>query len=109
MRPTDPGRCESTKAISPFFVSATRTMLRRFRSCSRRIKPARRMFVRARDLELREYGLSHEYAAVLFLSYHLGDSATPTEIARQRYRQPHTISRALTIRSFVWRKRTQAE
>ncbi len=50
------------------------------------------LMTRARDRELRRHGISHEYAAVLFLAHHLGRGATPAEIARQRCRRPHTIS-----------------
>jgi DNA-binding MarR family transcriptional regulator len=53
------------------------------------------MMVKARDLDLRRFGISHEYSAVLFLVHHLGRRATPAEIARQRYRRPHTISHVL--------------
>jgi len=53
------------------------------------------LMVKARDQDLRRHGISHEYAAVLFLAHHLGRGATPAEIARQRYRRPHTISRVL--------------
>jgi len=53
------------------------------------------LMVKARDQDLRHHGISHEYAAVLFLVHHLGRGATPAEIARQRYRRPHTISHVL--------------
>ena len=53
------------------------------------------LMVKARDQDLRRHGISHEYAAVLFLVHHLGRGATPAEIARQRYRRPHTISHVL--------------
>lgn len=53
------------------------------------------LVIKARDQDLRRYGISHEYASVIFLVHHLGRGATPAEIARQRYRRPHTISRVL--------------
>jgi MarR family transcriptional regulator, organic hydroperoxide resistance regulator len=53
------------------------------------------LMVKARDQDLRRHGISHEYAAIIFLVHFLGHGATPAEIARQRYRRPHTISHVL--------------
>lgn len=54
------------------------------------------IMVRARDRELRRYNITHEYAATLVLVDFLGERASPVEIARRRFRQPHTISNVLT-------------
>jgi len=53
------------------------------------------VMVLARDRELRRYNINHEYAATLLQVDFLGEQASPMEIARRRFRQPHTISSIL--------------
>ncbi|MEW6142217.1 MAG: MarR family transcriptional regulator [Chloroflexota bacterium] len=53
------------------------------------------LMVKLRNQELRRYGLNLEYAATLSLVPILRKKATPGEIARWRYRRPHTISKLL--------------
>jgi len=49
------------------------------------------MFI-ARRKELAQYGISPRQAAVLFVTEAIGDEATPAEISRWLFRQPHSIS-----------------
>jgi len=53
--------------------------------------------LRARDRELGQYGISVEEAAVLFVVHATGETATPSEISRWVFREPHSTS-ALLIR-----------
>ena len=48
--------------------------------------------VRARDKELSQYGISAEEAAVLFVVQANGERATPSEISRWLFREPHSTS-----------------
>jgi len=52
----------------------------------------RYLVYRAREKELQRYGVSPEQMGVLFVVQNLGEKATPSEIARQIMRQPHTVS-----------------
>ena len=47
---------------------------------------------RARDNELREFGISAIQAAVLFIVQAVKGPATPAEISRWLFREPHTVS-----------------
>lgn len=52
----------------------------------------------AREMELRESGLSNTEASVLFITQvieHIHRQPTPTEISRWLYRRPHSISALL--------------
>jgi DNA-binding MarR family transcriptional regulator len=51
---------------------------------------------RDRQEELRRYDIHHRRAAVLLVIKDIGDSATPSEIARRLLRRRHSISRLLT-------------
>jgi DNA-binding MarR family transcriptional regulator len=51
---------------------------------------------KARQKELRRYGISPEEAAVLFVVKSLGAKATPTEISRYLLRKIHTVSGILS-------------
>ena len=53
------------------------------------------IMVQARNRELRQYGINLEYSGTLNLVLKLGKDATPGEIARWRYRRPHTVSEVL--------------
>jgi DNA-binding MarR family transcriptional regulator len=57
---------------------------------------AKDMVFKAREKELRQYGISPEEAAVLFIVQCLGNQATPTEISRWLLRKPHTVSGILS-------------
>jgi len=48
--------------------------------------------LRARDKELSRYGISVEEAAVLFVVQANGERATPSEISRWLFREPHSTS-----------------
>jgi DNA-binding MarR family transcriptional regulator len=48
--------------------------------------------LRARDKELSQYGISVEEAAVLFVVQSTGERATPSEISRWLFREPHSTS-----------------
>jgi len=48
--------------------------------------------LRARDKELSQYGISVEEAAVLFVVEANGERATPSEISRWLFREPHSTS-----------------
>ena len=50
---------------------------------------------KARQKELRRYNLSSRQAAILAAIDTIGDTATPAEIARWAFREPHTISELL--------------
>lgn len=47
---------------------------------------------RARDNELREFGISRMQAAILFIVKAIEGPATPAEISRWLFREPHTVS-----------------
>ena len=47
---------------------------------------------KAREKELRQYGISPEEAAVLFIVRCLDNQAIPSEISRWLFRKPHTVS-----------------
>ena len=48
--------------------------------------------IRARDNELRKIGISRMQAAALFIVKAISGPATPAEIARWLFREPHTVS-----------------
>lgn len=50
---------------------------------------------RAREKELKHYGIAVRQVSALFAINHLGGQATPTELARWLFRKPHTISSIL--------------
>ncbi len=50
------------------------------------------VIMKARDQELRKYGISSVEAAVLDVASDIGDKATPTVISRELLREPHSIS-----------------
>jgi DNA-binding MarR family transcriptional regulator len=52
----------------------------------------RHAIYRARELELGRYGITNEQARLLFAVNMLKEKATPTEIAKQAFRETHTIS-----------------
>jgi len=47
---------------------------------------------KVRSRELIKHGLSTIQVGVLLIVYTMGDKTTPTEIARQMHREPHSIS-----------------
>ena len=51
---------------------------------------------KAREKELRQYGISPEEAGVLFIVKALGNKAIPAEISRWLLRRPHTVSGILS-------------
>lgn len=51
---------------------------------------------RAREKELKRYGIAIRQVAALLVISNLGDRATPTELARWLFRKPHTVSSMLT-------------
>jgi len=57
---------------------------------------AKDMVFKAREKELRQYGISPEEAAVLFIVQTLGNKVTPIEISRWLLREPHTVSGILS-------------
>ena len=57
---------------------------------------AKDMVFKAREKELRQYGISPEEAAVLSIVHFLGDRAMPAEISRWLLRKPHTVSGILS-------------
>jgi len=57
---------------------------------------AKDMVFKAREKELRQYGISPEEAAVLFIVQSIGNQATPAEISRWLLRKPHTVSGILS-------------
>jgi len=48
--------------------------------------------IRARENELREFGISRMQAAVLFIVKAIDGPATPAEVSRWLFREPHTVS-----------------
>lgn len=52
--------------------------------------------VRARERELHQYGMTYMQAAVLFTIKAIGEEATPAEISRWLFREPHSVSGLLT-------------
>jgi len=60
------------------------------------LSQAKDMVFRARQKELRQYGISPEEAAVLFIVQTLGNKATPGEISRWLLRKLHTVSGILS-------------
>lgn len=52
----------------------------------------RHAMFRARELELKRYGVTAEQARLLFTIRALGENATPTEVAKQAFKESHTIS-----------------
>ena len=56
---------------------------------------ARYAVYRAREKELQALGTSPEHVGALFIIQALGEKATPSEIARQMIRRPHTVSALL--------------
>ncbi len=57
------------------------------------LSQTRNALLKARDKELRQYGITAVQAAVLCWIQAIGNSATPAEISRCMLREPHTISR----------------
>jgi DNA-binding MarR family transcriptional regulator len=55
------------------------------------------ILVIVRNQELSQFGINLEYSGTLNLVVTLGNKATPSEIARWRYRRPHTVSKVLGI------------
>ena len=47
--------------------------------------------IRARENELRKFGISRMQAAVLFIIKAIDGQATPAEISRWLFREPHTV------------------
>ena len=47
--------------------------------------------IRARENELRKFGISRMQAAVLFIIKAIDGQATPAEISRWPFREPHTV------------------
>jgi len=56
-----------------------------------RLHQARHAVYSARDRELRQFGVTTMEAAVLFVVQALGKAATPAEISRWLFREPHTV------------------
>jgi DNA-binding MarR family transcriptional regulator len=52
--------------------------------------------LKARQKELDQYGISTSQAAVLFVIQAIGDRATPAEISRWLFREPHSVSTLLS-------------
>ena len=52
----------------------------------------RRIMYKARARELFQYGITPEQAAILFIVQAIGEKATPAEISRWLFREPHSIS-----------------
>ena len=48
--------------------------------------------LKARAKELRQYGITSANGGVLFVVQKLGQEATPAEISRQIFREPHSVS-----------------
>jgi DNA-binding MarR family transcriptional regulator len=51
--------------------------------------------LRARDNELKQFGISTVQVAILYAVKNLGGSPTPSEISQWVFRKPHTVSAAL--------------
>ncbi len=56
---------------------------------------ARRAILHCRDRELKPYGISARQAAILFNIQNGNKQITPTELSRQLFLAPHTVSEAL--------------
>jgi len=56
----------------------------------------RNAIVTARERELAEFGTSKLESFILFVVKTMGDEATPAEISRIVFRQPHTVSEFLS-------------
>ena len=52
--------------------------------------------LRARQKELHRYGISATQSAALFAIQAIGDKATPAEISRWLFREPHSVSELLS-------------
>jgi DNA-binding MarR family transcriptional regulator len=52
----------------------------------------RRAMFRARSQKLLKFGISPRQAAMMFMILTLGEKATPSELARCLFREPHSIS-----------------
>jgi DNA-binding MarR family transcriptional regulator len=52
----------------------------------------RRAMFRARNEKLLKFGISPRQAAMMFMILTLGEKATPSELARSLFREPHSIS-----------------
>ena len=52
--------------------------------------------LRARQKELHQYGIPLMHATVLYVIHAIGDKATPAEISRWLFREPHSVSALLT-------------
>ena len=52
--------------------------------------------VKAREKELKQFNISAYESFILFVIRSMGDKATPAEISRMVFRQPHTISELLS-------------
>ena len=60
------------------------------------LNQARNAVFKARDRELRQYGVSAGQACVLCAVEVIGNHATPSEISRYTIREPHTTSQVLS-------------
>jgi len=52
----------------------------------------RRIMLRVREQELRQWGVTPEQAGVLHIIHYAGEKITPSEISRLTLREPHTVS-----------------
>ena len=52
----------------------------------------RRAMFRARNEKLLKFGISPRQAAMMFMILKLGEKATPSELARCLFREPHSVS-----------------
>ncbi len=52
----------------------------------------RRAMFRARSERLLKFGISPRQAAMMFMIINLGEKATPSELARCLFREPHSVS-----------------
>jgi len=52
----------------------------------------RRIMYKARARELFQYRITPEQAAILFIVQAIGEKATPAEISRWLFREPHSVS-----------------
>ncbi len=52
----------------------------------------RRAMFRARSKKLLKFGISPRQSALMFMIIDLGEKATPSELARSLFREPHSIS-----------------
>jgi DNA-binding MarR family transcriptional regulator len=59
------------------------------------LRQARDAVHKARDKELKEYGLSSVQASILFICQTIGREATAAEISRWTFRRPHAVSMLL--------------